>query len=337
MPTYLVDCGPRADLRELGRRVVQYLGPDATLGRAEDSTYGAFAPRSGGADVFIGLHATGAAGTATWVHSRGGQRSRALADGVLAAVGRYGSRISARVGDVAALSPERHAPGAAACVIEVDDRMGVARDAIGVDVLARAIAQAAHGVQYGKRAAPARAFTDESEVSPDHPMARPFQDLVTRARSDGAYRDRAMDDPIGCLRELGVEVPSELHEPMSQHLRTAIAGQVAGAQSWSRGLEAPTADVYARPWGVVIALNSQATSDLANGANAVAGVAAIVTAACGATSNVPCAAVAGIISGYLWAMASVISLMNRGNGVYLTIPWTSLLPAMPKVVIPTPR
>jgi outer membrane lipoprotein SlyB len=85
------------------------------------------------------------------------------------------------------------------------------------------------------------------------------------------------------------------------------------------------------------ALAPQATSDLSNGANAVAGVGAIIAAACGASSNVPCAAVAGIISGYLWAMASVISLMNRGNGVYLTIPWTSFLPLMPKIVIPTPR
>lgn len=54
----------------------------------------------------------------------------------------------------------------------------------------------------------------------------------------------------------------------------------------------------------------------------------------------PCTAVAGILSGYLWAMASVVSLMNRGNGVYLTIPWTTFLPpplATPGLVIPTPR
>jgi hypothetical protein len=208
-----------------------------------------------------------------------------------------------------------------------------------IDQMAQAIANAARGAKYGQRSAatamvPARAMTEDAS---SHPMAQPFNELITRARSDGAYRERAMNDPIGCLRELGVEVPNELHEAMSQHLRTAIGGGNATGQSWTRGLEAPHVTVNARPWGVVIELNSQATSDLSNGANAVAGIAAMITAACAGTGNVPCGVIAGIISGYLWTMASVISLMNRGNGVYLTIPWTSLLPMMPPVIIPTPR
>jgi hypothetical protein len=339
MATFLIDCGTGGELAELGRRVVSYLGPDAVLGRTSDLVYGGVDARSSGAEVFIGLQATGATGTETWVHPRSDQRSRMLADTIQSEMWRYGGRGTTRTGDLSALAPERHSPGAAACILEVDDRVRHTRDGAALDGMAQAIARAARGARYGGAArAQVRAF-DAAAAPVDDPMLRPFYDLVSRSRSDGAYRERVIADPVGALRDLGVEVPPDLQEAMATHLRDTIRGQVASAQSWSRGLEAPQVEVYARPWGVVIALNSQATTDLANGSNAIAGVLAMVTAVCGASGNVPCAAVTGIIGGYLWAMASVISLMNRGNGVYLTIPWTSFLPPPLGVplVIPTPR
>lgn len=338
MATYLIDCGPGSDLLELGRRVVSYLGPDAALGRSHDLVYGGVDARSSGADVFIGLASGGAAGTETWIHPRGGPRSRALADTLQSELWRYGGRGATRTGDLSVLAPERHLPSAAACVIEVDDRARHAREPQLIDGLAQAIASAARSARYGRGgAAPARGLEGEASAEA---MMRPFADLLARARGDAAYRDRALADPIGALRELGVEVPQDLREAMASHLRNTLTGPVAQTQGWARGLEAPSASVYARPWGVVIELNSQAASDLANGANAVAGVLAMVAAACGGSGAVPCAAVTGVISGYLWAMASVVSLMNRGNGVYLTIPWTTFLPpplGTPGIVIPTPR
>jgi hypothetical protein len=204
-----------------------------------------------------------------------------------------------------------------------------------MDGIAQALATAARSARYGKRAAlaPVRAF----EADAQSPMMQPFVDIVTRAGNDPGFRDRALTDPIGVLREAGIDAPPEVREAISTQLRSAINGPVSSGQAWSRGLEAPTADVYARPWGVVIELNSQAVTDLTNGANGIAGVLAIVAAACGASGAVPCAAVAGILGGALAVMSSVVALMNRGNGVVLTIPWTSFLPLTVPVVVPTPR
>ncbi len=335
MATYLIDCGPNGDLLELGRRVVSYLGPDAVLGRSNDLVYGGIDARSSGAEVFIGIQASGAVGTETWVHPRGGPRSRALAETIQTEMVRFGGRGTTRTGDLSVLAPERHLPSAAACVIEVDDRVRHARDAHTSDTMAQAIAAAARSARYGRGSARmARVF----EVPPAaDAMMRPFADLMERARNDAAYRQQVIDNPIAALRDAGINVPAEVGEGMASQIRDALTGQVSTGQSWSRGLEAPTADVHAEIYGVVIDLNSQAATDLNNATNGVAGVLAIIAAACGGTGNVPCAAVAGILAGFLAIMSSVVGLMNRGNGVRLTIPWTSFLPLMPSIVIPTPR
>lgn len=335
MATYLIDCGPSGDLLELGRRVVSYLGPDAVLGRSNDLVYGGIDARASGAEVFIGIQASGAQGTETWVHPRGGPRSRALAESIQTEMVRFGGRGNTRTGDLSVLAPERHLPSAAACVIEVDDRVRHARDAHASDTLAQAIATAARSARYGRGSGrTARVF--EVPAGADS-MMRPFADLLERARTDAGFRERVLADPIAALREAGVTVPAEIGEGMSTQIRNALTGQVSTGQSWSRGLEAPTVDVHAEVYGVVIELNAQATSDLNNAANGVAGILGMVAAACGGTGNVPCGVVAGILAGYLAVMSSVVGLMNRGNGVRLTIPWTSFLPLMPPIVIPTPR
>lgn len=335
MATYLIDCGPSGDLLELGRRVVSYLGPDAVLGRSNDLVYGGIDARSSGAEVFIGIQASGAQGTETWVHPRGGPRSRALAESIQTEMVRFGARGNTRTGDLSVLAPERHLPSAAACVIEVDDRVRLARDAHTSDTMAQAIAAAARSARFGRGSArTARVF--EVPAGADALM-RPFADLIERARTDSGYRERVLADPLAALREAGVMVPAEVGEGVSSQIRNALTGQVSTGQSWSRGLEAASADVHAEVYGVVIDLNAQATSDLNNAANGVAGVLAVISAACGGTGNVPCSAIAGILAGYLAIMSSVIGLMNRGNGVRLTIPWTSFLPLMPSIVIPTPR
>lgn len=338
MTTYLIDCAPGSDLAELGRRVVEHLRPDAVLTRSHDLVYGGIEARPSGADVFIGLQSTGAMTTETWIHPRGGPRSRALADGLQAELWRYGARGAARTGDLSVLCPERHLPDAAAVLVELDERARAARAPGALDDLAHAIANAARGARHGGRTAAAPAHGLEVARAADPPMMRPFADLVARARTDGAYRDRSSADPIAALRELGVEIPAELQEAMITHLRAVISGAVSRTQGWARGLSAAV-EINARPWGVVISLDSQTTSDLTNGTQAVAGVLAMIATVCSASGAAPCAVVTGVLSGYLWAMASVVALMNRGNGVHLTIPWTSFLPppAGAPVVIPTPR
>lgn len=96
--------------------------PGAQLTRASDTNLSlgqrADLAREHGAVAFVSLHLGGPC--RAWVHERGGASSVALAE----ALGRgLGGRAGAPVGraELAVLTPERHAPSTAACLLEVDD------------------------------------------------------------------------------------------------------------------------------------------------------------------------------------------------------------------------
>src|SRR6185436_2936566 len=104
-----------------------------------------------GARAFVSIHANAGAegdrGPETWVHPRGGARSEALASAVQRALGTtVGLDRGVKRGAMAVLDPGRHAPSAAACLVEVDflsDRDGERRlrDGASIDRFGRAIAE----------------------------------------------------------------------------------------------------------------------------------------------------------------------------------------------------
>lgn len=94
-------------------------------------------------------------------------------------------------------------------------------------------------------------------------------------------------------------------------------------------------------YGLRFSLSHQAASDVNNGLNIAAGLTAAVAAGT-AIPAAPAAAVVGIVSGFLWAFGATVSLMDRGNGVLLYVPWTSIVSLSPTLVyrylvIPYPR
>src|SRR4051812_27582203 len=100
---------------ELARRVAQEMGAEARLTRARDVNLSlaercAVARRLGAA-AFVSIHAHEGEQTAqTFVHGRASASSRALARSLATNV---------RAAEMAVLTPERLAPGTAACLLEV--------------------------------------------------------------------------------------------------------------------------------------------------------------------------------------------------------------------------
>jgi hypothetical protein len=118
---------------DLARRVAARLGGDARLTRDSDvnldiSSRAAVA-RQLGARVFVSLHGhEGGAAPEAFVHPRAPASSHALARALARRV---------RVGEMAVLTPEHHAPGTAACLLEVPS---LSRDPRRLEITSRAIA-----------------------------------------------------------------------------------------------------------------------------------------------------------------------------------------------------
>jgi N-acetylmuramoyl-L-alanine amidase len=234
---------------------------------------------------------------------------------------------------------------------------------LGARGLGRAVERAARG-----RSAHRWGDGDPTATMSINDYVHPFQALYDRARTDSDFRQRVAADPIAALTGAGINVDPDFRASIGAFIKGALtqapdggftdlasvgndqlvaalpAGQggapMSAAASYrprAAALDVPYVQCYTRPWGIVCKLSHQAATDAANGANLAAAISAGVAVVLGASgAGSPGAVVAGVLSAYLWAEAALIGLADRGNGVYLTYPWSNFLPGMPPVVIPTP-
>jgi len=91
------------------------------------------------------------------------------------------------------------------------------------------------------------------------------------------------------------------------------------------------ARLYTNWAGFVLQLNNQETIDVVGAADPAVAVGAFVAAVPG-----PQTLVIGVIVAYIGAQRALITAVNRGNGVYLTVPWTAVAVGGWWLVIPTP-
>jgi hypothetical protein len=99
----------------------------------------------------------------------------------------------------------------------------------------------------------------------------------------------------------------------------------------------PYVQVEARWWGLVFVLSDAAAKDLATGQVGIAGITATIT---GILSMLPAPAnslalVPGVISVILTLQSTLVTLLNRGKGVYITALWPVI--GSPLMWIPTTR
>ena len=179
----------------VARHVAASLGADVMLTRMgdENPTLAARARRARdtGARVFLSLHANGGApgarGSELWVHSRGGAASTTLARQLRGAIARLGILDHGiKAADMGVLRPEHLAPGAAACLLELDflshpEGERRLRDPAALASLGRAIAD-------GVRAFLASGL-DTTELSPQKEQSDAV--LAHVAQSLGVAPDRA--------------------------------------------------------------------------------------------------------------------------------------------------
>ena len=161
----------------VARHVAASLGGDVALTRSgdENPTIAARArtARDGNARVFLSLHANSgpsdARGSEVWIHPRSGATSARLAEQLRVAMRGLGAvDRGIKAADMGVLRPEHLAPGAAACLLELDflshpDGEQRLRDPASLARLGRAIA------------AGVRAFLDSGRDTMPARLARPLQ------------------------------------------------------------------------------------------------------------------------------------------------------------------
>jgi hypothetical protein len=116
----------------VAREVARQLDADVVLTRTGDRNV-SLADRCAvgqrvGAAVFVSLHADAdpGGGARTFVHTRASSGSQELARGISRALGGPGGPVS---GELAVLTPDRHAPGTAACLVDVASLLDAAGEA----------------------------------------------------------------------------------------------------------------------------------------------------------------------------------------------------------------
>jgi hypothetical protein len=162
-----------------------------------------------------------------------------------------------------------------------------------------------------------------------------WADLLEQAKNDDAFRAKLSAAPVEELAALGFpRETGEIGKALTRAVRAALDNPHAADVLRGGQLEAVSNDpgylaVTPNWWGLVFTLSPQACSDLAAGLGVVAAVS-------GALALIPPAAPFAVVIGVaMGAAAGVITLVNRGKGVYITLLWASLaLPAIP--IIPTP-
>jgi hypothetical protein len=335
------------------------------------------AARQRGADAFVSVHAgngTGSGSAASiWVHPRAGQRSRELGCSISRQFARYGSGAAeVKAGELAVLDPGRHDPRTAACLVEVGQMSSPAgerqlRDPAFLDKMARAIADGARGVAaYGRQAA-ATALEGEPTTIADY--IRPYRDIMDRAVSDSAFKEQLLADPIQVLADHGIALPAGVAPAVTIQLRAAVSGgdtgityatipalmegeltaqllpeQASDLSGVAAALAEPGFTARRTFWGVEISLSHEAVIEVSKGMNHAAiilgVVAALLTVASlgpqGAATG-PAAAVTGLVIALLAAGADVITMIDQGNGITITVPWLSLIPGVLPIAIPAPR
>ncbi|WP_125728027.1 hypothetical protein [Kibdelosporangium aridum] len=99
------------------------------------------------------------------------------------------------------------------------------------------------------------------------------------------------------------------------------------------------AQVSANVWGIVVELDDAETKKVQEGTGNAGAAGPVIATAC-AAANVAapiCAAVGAIIVAYFEAQSWLISQVNTGCGVYLTLPWVAIYSGQIYAVIPTTR
>jgi hypothetical protein len=160
-----------------------------------------------------------------------------------------------------------------------------------------------------------------------------WQLVLDKAASDPAYQQNLLDNPITVLTQEGIDIPADEQDATINLVKFVLRDPPAISPEYylrARAMqteEMPYVSAKASWYGLTLVLSSQAVQDVSNGTNIAAALSSAVSLVASSSSTLiffpPASAIVAGISAYLWGLASVIGLADRGNGVKLLIPWTS--------------
>ena len=168
-------------------------------------------------------------------------------------------------------------------------------------------------------------------------------------QNDPALLERMSRDPIGVLRSMGITVDEKFKDAVTLQLRgiadfTKLQMEEETAKADKRPQEAMMADMAksddvpeevkqaiefsVQPWGLVLTVREPAVKYLQGGGGISAGVLGGIATLAGITGplGIGIAIIAGICAAALGIYAGVITITDRGKGVYLTWTWAQFLP-----------
>lgn len=168
--------------------------------------------------------------------------------------------------------------------------------------------------------------------------------LAIFERSDTKELQDILKNPMKVIEEIGFDVNDEYRTTVEENLKHVAFEKVSQTDSKispSTGRNIVSTDgisFSAQPWGLVLELDNQVTQSIVNGVSIVAGIAAAITSVATAFAA-PAGIVAGVFSAYCALYATVLKIVNQGNGVYLTLTWPqiALITIFPPVPVPTTR
>lgn len=187
---------------------------------------------------------------------------------------------------------------------------------------------------------------------PDGLSTSRWQAVLQRAMNDPVYKRAVAANPIKELINAGIPVPEQQQIAVIKLVDFTLADRKAGSIS-KQAIERVGDPFYlsadASWYGLTVHMSSQAVSDASNVFEMIAPLNYAVALAIGQYKatllvlfpNPELVLILEALIVYLWGLSSLMSLMDRGNGIDLVIPWTSFGPVPPLgtagLVIPIPR
>lgn len=165
-------------------------------------------------------------------------------------------------------------------------------------------------------------------------------EYFSRSKSDPILLKKMTENPLEVLQSMGISVEYPFKDAATIQLRAmaSLTSLHLEELTPAKARIMPESDLppevknalefVVKPWGLVLVVREPAIKYLQGGGSITAGVLAAIATAAGVTGpvGIAIAVIAGICAAAFTIYNGVITMTNKGQGVYLTWTWPQFLP-----------
>lgn len=152
-----------------------------------------------------------------------------------------------------------------------------------------------------------------------------------------------LKNPMELIRTIGFQVNEEFAKAIEANLQHVAYEKMCDIDAqvkplMGRGASRDGVSFSAQPWGLVLEIDHATTEKVIAGVSIASSIATAISSVASSFAA-PAAVVAGVFSAFLAVSAVIISKVDQGNGIYLTLTWPqiALIAIFPPVPVPTTR